>query len=120
MPELSLAVGGVHVTTAVDTPSSVGWAISFGISEITGASLSEDNNIIGQSISAARNLKIDHKPEKKTESLAVTGTTYSPMAGSYFRLFVCLFLFLFCFVYSFVYLFLTGYGEIKMTAKFKC
>ena len=41
-PELSLAVGGDHVTTAVATPPSVGWVLSTGVPEITGSSLSEN------------------------------------------------------------------------------
>ena len=39
-PELSLAVGGVHVTTAVAKVSSVFCSISDSVSEMTGISLS--------------------------------------------------------------------------------
>ena len=39
-PELSLAVGGIHVTTAVDKVSSVFCSISDTVSEMTGISLS--------------------------------------------------------------------------------
>ena len=45
-PELSLAVGGVHVTTAVDKPSSVVWVTSAGVPIITGSSLSEEKNTL--------------------------------------------------------------------------
>ena len=41
IPELSLAVGGVQVTTAVATPESVDWVMSEGVLEMTGFSLSE-------------------------------------------------------------------------------
>ena len=44
MPELSLAVGGVHVTTAVASPGSVYLIISEGVPEITGLSLSETSS----------------------------------------------------------------------------
>ena len=40
-PELSLAVGNVHVTTAVTTPPSVDWIISAGIPRMTGSSSSK-------------------------------------------------------------------------------
>ena len=40
-PELSLAVGSDHVTTAVDEPTSVLWTISEGMLLIVGFSVSE-------------------------------------------------------------------------------
>ena len=39
-PELSLAVGDVQVTTAVEEPLSVSWVTSMGILDIDGFSLS--------------------------------------------------------------------------------
>ena len=67
IPELSLTVGGFHVTAVVVTPLSVGCVISAGVPEMSGYSSSENQNVckLNHAMNNVHNIQILHQNYKE-------------------------------------------------------